>query len=307
MFTSKFGEKLAEGLAGQWTSQKIGPSLVFWAGGILAWVSCNGWNALVERLKNVNDAPIVIAWAVGGILLISVFSAILEWFQEPVIRLVEGYWPRPFHRLRFALSERLKNDLIPKEMKWNQLSEKEEKDLTPEEQAERVSLDADLNRYPVDKRLLMPTAFGNLLRAAEEYPRLRYGLDTIVCWPRMWLVMPKETLDVLSEARENLDAGARLMLLGLIFPIWSIWADWAFLSLLLLPVAYWRMLDAAGIYGDLLKAAFDLHRFKLYESLKWPPPLGPEDEDERGTQLTEYLFRGTGADAVRFNNLTRES
>ena len=34
---TKFWDELTEGLAGQWTAQKLGPALAFWGGGLLAW------------------------------------------------------------------------------------------------------------------------------------------------------------------------------------------------------------------------------------------------------------------------------
>ena len=293
MFKAKFGAKLAEGLAGQWTAQQLSLPLVFWAGGIVAWLYHNNWTFPKIWSEIVSSTPGCVALAVGGILLIAISGTVMQWLQTPVIRLAEGYWP-----LRFCLARQLKKGLNSKEEQWEKLDSRENR--TAEEQAELVRLDMILSRHPLDKRLLMPTTLGNMLRSAEEYPRVRYGLDTIVCWPRMWLLMPNETLEVLSEAREELNSCARLMLWSILFPIWTIWTGWAACSILILPVAYLRMLNAADTYGDLIRAAFDLHRFKLYESLKWPLPPGPKEEKEWGEQLTEYLFRGTGADSIRF-------
>ncbi|RLC20857.1 MAG: hypothetical protein DRI57_03775 [Deltaproteobacteria bacterium] len=293
MFKAKFGAKLAEGLAGQWAAQQLSPALVFWAGGIIAWLSHNKWKLPEICLQNIDNSLVYIVLAMGGILLIAISGTVMQWLQTPVIRLAEGYWP-----LRFCLARQLKKGLNSKEEQWEKLDSRENR--TAEEQAELVRLDMTLSRYPLDKRLLMPTTLGNLLRSAEEYPRVRYGLDTIVCWPRLWLLMPDETLEVLSEAREELNSCARLMLWSIFFLIWILWTDWAVLSLLIFPIAYMRMLKAADTYGELIRAAFDLHRFKLYESLKWPLPPGPKEEKERGEQLTEYLSRGTGADSIRF-------
>jgi hypothetical protein len=63
---------------------------------------------------------------------------------------------------------------------------------TAEQKADYANLDAELAHYPVDPRRLMPLPVGNTLRAAEEYPQVRYGLATSACWPRLWLVMSQE-------------------------------------------------------------------------------------------------------------------
>lgn len=52
------------------------------------------------------------------------------------------------------------------------------------------------------------------------------------------------------------------------------------------------MLDSAAIYGDLLEAAFDLHRTALYTSLRLPLPKNPTEEQQTGRALTDYLWRG---------------
>ena len=60
------------------------------------------------------------------------------------------------------------------------------------------------------------------------------------------------------------------------------------------------MLQAAQVYGDLLKAAFDLYRFQLYESLHWPKPTTPDDERVSGESLTGYLWHGSIHDFPKF-------
>jgi len=49
-----------------------------------------------------------------------------------------------------------------------------------------------------------------VLRAAEDRPRDRYGLDPVVCWPHLWLTLEKETQQELASSRKELDDGARL-------------------------------------------------------------------------------------------------
>ncbi len=140
-----------------------------------------------------------------------------------------------------------------------------------------------------------PTYLRIPVRAAEERPRRKYGLDTVAVWPQFWLVLPKDPKEELIRARMALDAATRVWLWGILFAVWTIWAWWA------LPVAltaatltyYGSMLGLAETYGDLLEAAFDVHRLELYKATQWPMPTGPSEEQGAGAALTEYLWRGT--------------
>lgn len=297
----KFWDKLAEGLAGQWTAQALGPALAFWGGGLLAWAWRYGWQALIDWLGALNNTAAYMALAVGGLVLLAASSAAATWLQPTVLRLAEGYWPGPCRRLRFALARQLEKRLLAKEERWQQLADVEPEQRTAEEQAEYAQLDAELAGYPVDPRHLMPTRLGNLLRAAEEYPQVRYGLTMSVCWPRLWLLLSKETQETIADARERLNSATRFLMWGVLFAVWTIWAWWAVpVAVVAAVAAYWGMLSAAGVYSELLRAAVDLHRFALYEELRWPLPSGLADEPVKGRQLSEYLFRGTGGEGLQF-------
>jgi hypothetical protein len=50
------------------------------------------------------------------------------------------------------------------------------------------------------------------------------------------------------------------------------------------------MLSAAANYGELIEAAFDMYRFALYKSLRWPLPDDPGDELQKGRNITDYLL-----------------
>jgi hypothetical protein len=299
---SKFWEKLAEGIADKWTAQPLGPALVFWGGGLLAWAWRYGWKTFTDWLEGLDNTAAYLALIVGGLLLLTASSVVVERLQLAALRLAEGYWPRPFKGLRFALARCMGARLQKKEARWQALADIEPEARSAEQQAEYANLDAELAHYPVDPRRLMPFRLGNILRAAEEYPQVRYGLVTNACWPRLWLLLPKETQETLAEARGQLNSAARLCVWSVLFLVWTVWAWWAVPAGLAAAVVayYWGMMGAAGVYGDLLRAAFDLHRFALYEALRWPLPPGPAKEVAYGEQLSEYLFRGTGGGGVQF-------
>lgn len=52
--------------------------------------------------------------------------------------------------------------------------------------AERDTISADYDQqYPPYENLILPTRFGNILRASETYPRTRWGIDAVTMWPRL--------------------------------------------------------------------------------------------------------------------------
>lgn len=305
MFT-KFWDKLAESIAVKW-SERLGPALVYWGGGLLAWGNAKAWQSFLDFFKAHDSMLVYIALASGGLLILVVSGILVEWLEQPALRFAEGYWPRPFRRLRFRLAEKVGKRLQRKESKWEELRNKDEAARTAAEQAVYAQLDAELATYPADERDLMPTTLGNLLRACEKYPDYRYGLAISVCWPRLWLLLPRDIQKELITARHRLNAAVSMLLWGLFFMVWTIFTWWpAVVALIVTAAAYWRLCQAAGVYGDLLRAAFDLHRFKLYDSLRLPPPQKPTDEVTHGQRLTEYLFRGTGFERTAFIESTSQ-
>ncbi len=63
------------------------------------------------------------------------------------------------------------------------------------------------------------------------------------------------------------------------------------LAILSAWVCYLFMIDAAKVYALLLRAAFDLYRFDIYEQLHWPLPKSPITEAEEGKILNRFLYR----------------
>ena len=302
-----FWKKVGEALAGEWGARLLAPAFAFWGGGLLAWAFRYGWGSLIAWWA-ARSAPEQVALLVGGLLLVAFSAVVVEWAQDGVLRLAEGYWPRPFSGLRFALARRWEKKVQRMEARWQELADRCGGDpeghtggvplLSPPERAEYARLDALRLRLPADPGRLMPSLIGNLLRAAEEHPWVRYGLEAGVCWPRLWLLLPKEVREEVAAARGRLNEAARLMAWGLLFVVWTGWAWWAAPVGLVVAGLAWRgMVQAALVYGDLVRAAFDLYRLALYDQLGRPRPEG--EEKEAGRQLTGYLARGPAPIGIR--------
>jgi len=289
------GSKVADRLV----AALLGPALVFWAGGAVAWL-VHGWPATRAELGSMSEHQQLVAFVAVPTLIV-VSAALEAALVLPTLRLLEGYGPlwTPLRATAVgwtnARAERAR-------ARWQALAELEPQSLSAAQRAAYVELDLQLRRVPVNVADRMPTTLGNVLRAAERRPTEKYGLDAVICWPRLWLLLPDDVREQINAARSELDAGARIWLWGFFFLGWTILTWWALpLALIAMLSAGRWLVGAAETYGDLLESAFDLFRPRLYESLRWPLPEDTAEEFAAGRLLTEYLFRGTVANAVRYD------
>src|SRR5829696_3460250 len=116
--------KLLEGLGGQliqrWALTVLTPAFVFWIGGLVTWVWWYGWGPIVEGINQQSDA-VVIAIAIGGLLVVASSAAVAQRFILPMLRLAEGYWPRPLNFLRRALVARKLERIKADRERWRKL------------------------------------------------------------------------------------------------------------------------------------------------------------------------------------------
>src|SRR5687768_13777886 len=93
-----FWEAFAGKLAEQWAARLLSPALVFWAGGLAAWLwsKPDGWRAAADEynrtLEDVSAAGQV-GVLIGALLLMLGSAALADRLTLPVLRVLEGYWP----------------------------------------------------------------------------------------------------------------------------------------------------------------------------------------------------------------------
>jgi hypothetical protein len=299
---TKFLEGLGSQLVEQWAANLLTPAFVFWLGGLVAWIQKFGWNNWQQWFTQLVE-PLQIAVLVASLLLVAASAFVIQQLDLVVLRWFEGYWPTWMNPLRQRLLKQQQSRVQRLEQRWQELAARRDQtgSLTATELDEFVNIDFQLRQVPAQPDLLMPTKLGNILRAAESHSANKYGLDAIICWPRLWLVLPDTVKKELQETRSNLNTAARIWLWGILFSVWGIWAVWAIpISLLVALFAHHWMLNAAATYGDLLESAFDLYRLELYKALYLPLPINPAHERQLGRQLTEYLWRGSEQDSPKF-------
>ncbi|HYQ67717.1 hypothetical protein [Actinophytocola sp.] len=279
---TKFWEAAGGKLADRWFGLAV-PALLFWLGGVVAWGGVSTVDSLAAR-------GLVLA---GGLAVVGGSAVVVGRLTEPMLHVVEGYWPlwalrlwRPGAPVGDARFQELHGRIAAGDPS-----------LAPVDFAEYLRLDRRLRREPAVPYRRMPTRVGNILRTAESLPFDKYGLDAVVVWPRLWLLLPDTARAELSAARQAMTGAVGAGLWGLSFVGFGVFALWAVpVGLAVFGLALWGWLPGrARAFGDLLEAAFDLYRVRLYEQLRWPLPANPAEEREIGLAVTRYLWRGSDA------------
>ena len=276
------------------------PALVFWLGALLAWIAghhgLGRLNTITSWLNRQSSPVQLIAIA---LVLVALLASVLvvQRLTLPVLRALEGYWPRRLDGLRRRLVEHTADRLHAPEARWQELYPRVQPPQTPTwaELTEFTRLDRARRRRPTDPNRLMPTRIGNILRAAEIRPNDHYGLDAVIVWPHLWLLLPDSARQELAASRASLDAAVASTIWGLLFCVFAVWTLWAIPAGLLvcLGAVRWWAPERAATFGELFSSAYDLYRTSLYQQLRWPLPTNPSLEPEQGREITAYLWRGS--------------
>ena len=223
-------------------------------------------------------AAVVLLWFVAiGLMMLN----------RPLMQLLEGYYG-PFVWLGRAAGKRaeyIRRDAAIQALRaehW-QLGDAfpDEKRTLHDTLTARFVLD-----FPSEERLVLPSSFGNTLRAFEDYSRVMHGADSIPLWPHIVAVADTNFLAVVEDARAQVNCLVNLLVVGLVVMVLAIGrlvlsdgsfvtpagdgqsfvlvqsADYVFLFVAVVaPIASWiayRMaVERARVWGGLVKAAFD--------------------------------------------------
>jgi hypothetical protein len=288
------GDKLGE----RWADNLFTPALLFWGGGLGAWCALPGCtfangSALRKAIADLSS-PEQFAALVAALVLVLASSAAAERFTPFLLRLFAGAWPAWAQPLSARLIAGYVERRARLDTTYQTLSERlANKTITRSEARELVDVTSRLSDFPTLSKYVQPTLLGNVLQTAERLPEERYGLESTVCFARLWLAMPDAARTELSSARTQLDTSARLTFWAILFALWT------FLSWAALPFAaalayygYRSMLGDARAYGELFVAAFDVNRRALYKSVGFSYPANASVEYVRGRDLTAFLRDG---------------
>lgn len=311
------------GILEGWLAFPLRSGLFFWLGGLVGWLAhVIDWQAIEQLFSGASPKPASLVSAewqpfwhwlttlkpeyatllfFSFLFLASLAAMLVKSMTTPTLKFLEGYgWPQWTIRKAFKQkSEERMKCLLEKALDETGINFAK---LNAVERHEYHKLDQKCMHLP-ETDALMPTRLGNLLRSFEQKPQERYGLDAIICWPRLWILLPAELQTELTEARNALNDAVQIWIWGLLFLVWTSWSWWALLvSGFVMWAAYHWMRQAALIYGQLVQASFDMYRHSLYKALRWPLPQNPAQEAEEGKKLTAYLWRGAMGDYPAFTS-----
>lgn len=239
------------------------------------------------------------AWETALIFLALLGAAlVLQPFQTPLVRLLEGYWGTrgPGGWLAEKGVERQLKQL-------GKLDRLAKSPLSgPEDPRATAAVAAAAERerlFPADETALLPTRLGNVMRSGETRAGAAYGLEAVVVWPRLYPVLGEAVRAVVDDRRDQLDLSARfcavfvtgaIVSFGLLVPH-GVWLAVPAGCLVLAWLAYRGTVTAALAYGEALRMAFDLHRFDLLNALHLPLPQTRSEEKEQNAGLSAFLLQ----------------
>jgi hypothetical protein len=258
--------------------------------------------------------------AVLAIVLVWLLALLLLALNYPLLRFYQGYGR--YHPLRWRAAHqrrRFGREVAPAlelQAEIDAARARGESPTVPPGHAERLY--AAVCTFPDGPAFVLPTRFGNLVRAFEVYSRVVYELDAVPAWPRLHAVMPEHARSMLADAKAQLDFCINLSLCG-----WLAFLLYLALAVegreappaLWVPLAaaavgcgsYWMATNAAMNYGAEVKAAFDLYRGELAEQLGLELPPSAEAEREMWRTLSRMMTYRSVVRATELDRFRRAS
>lgn len=205
-----------------------------------------------ERLFVIAFVSLAIAYCIASI-------------STPLYQVLEGYigWPSRLKASRIADHKEMRKKL-------------REATGARKDRLERQSNRVQLDRYPRRSSNVMPTRLGNILRSAETYGNVQYGIDVVVLWFPLTTVADEQQRTALDETRSVMDFFVGLILLAPLFAISSVvtaimanrWSPLIGLLAILVTYPAYRGAVAASVrYGRVVRSLADVARHSLAEKL----------------------------------------
>ena len=270
------------------------------------------WPALSKQIKS--DLPIGVTLV---ILLSWVVATTLLGLNQLIYRVLEGYGSlnpaRLMRRIELCRFRRLSAEISRLEQSVDSVTGQPLQAALLELQKLGIKL---AQRYPDSEEWLLPTSFGNTIRAFEVYPRVMYGLEGIQGWVRLLGVIPKDYIEVIGSTKALADLWVNSLVLTLAYLISYVGlcaytGRWIYLWIPALAavmcVAFYS-LGRGGVeaWGELVKSAFDVFLLDLQKKL----PISPQKSDvaerevwERFSQAMVYRKPAHGIDVQTHDKL----
>lgn len=167
--------------------------------------------------------------------------------------------------------------------------------------------------FPPEGSYILPTRFGNILRAAEMYAGTRYAIDSVPLWGRLAHVIPEDAMGKIDEANNQCLFLLNASLLAGIYMLLCLIAsafrgialltnhNFIFEKMLILYIALGILAGAAAWffyvaslfnvsqYGHMIRTAYDLYRFNLIEALHLKLPTTLQQERQLWRRIGYFM------------------
>jgi hypothetical protein len=162
--------------------------------------------------------------------------------------------------------------------------------------------------FPDGRDRLLPARLGNAIRAFEDHPYKRWGMDGVAMWPRVELMLSADEREPYTDAKIGfslfLNATVAATLVGAALvadeiansPLDVEWAWLYAVPFAIAYVAYRSTVGAAARWGSEVRSCFDLHRLDLYPRYGLRRPLSPDDERALAGAVNRFVMYGTAID-----------
>lgn len=275
------------------------------------------WSGIGAAAASIGGAGAVVISAVSVAVAVS-----LQPLQFRLVQLMEGYWPAWFPEFLFRVGvwfEMRRRERIQGRIAIMPSRDSVAARIAADERAQ-IAASQVRARFPAEGRLL-PTALGNALRASEDSVGQRYGLESVVIWPRLFHLLPERFRAGMDDEVTQLDVSVRLTvtwtLAGIVsffvlirnptalfeHPLWMTVVPCIFV---LARLSYQSAVESAIAQGVDLEVAVDLYRARVIDAMRLHPTVSLKEERQVFGELCE-LFETPSASTkdLRFNPTAR--
>ncbi len=248
-----------------------------------------------DLIAPLKEANVLVGTTLLGLITWLAGVLLLAW-NRPLYQLFEGYkWPLNTEygkRREQSHFNNLLKQIDDAYITANRYKDKPVPNDLAQQQTDLLIIRAE--RFPYRKRDILPTKFGNTIRAFETYPKAMYGFDTIEGWFRLLAVVPKDYRQMIDSAKAQTDFWLNIWFLSYITMIvyigLAIWSHHltAFWSLGFVPIVVFfsrsAAITAAKEWGAIFKASFDVFLPELYVKLHLLPPSAIDPTSEKSPE-----------------------
>jgi hypothetical protein len=275
---------------------------------------------------------------VGFGLLLFIFTMIIGFtltaLNTYILKLFEGYVffhrvPFMYKRMRKSQEAKARRLIIQREVLKRRIRNCEQPiSNTPRNQKElrklkqryySVTSEYD-HSFPQNLHDILPTKFGNILKASETYSGSRYGFEGVEFWPRLVKVIPADYKRTIDNSRNELSflinmsiLSVGFFLLCLIAIFYSLSQSSSVLTVstlitimggalrytvagLIALSCNWFFNRAADFsvssFGLMVRSAYDLFRLDLLKQFKLKMPSNSIEEFSTWKELNEFIVMG---------------